>query len=943
MSTDAPAKDILLRTLKSRTALAAAVLAAIGIAVVTGLQSNFSERTVLASTVSQHEDYTARVAADIDKQLRLARASLSELAGNIDGKHLNDATAVRYFLTSRIGIQQSFESIAVFATDGHFISSRPSMNMRSVANEDWFKQSLKHNGTPGIREPFFSPLSGEAAVALTYPVHDEAGVLRAMVVGVLLLNQEQLLLSPASAGKTKSGNFILLTADRTIVMHPDPQYITRNLAALGDQAEIIERGLLKPSISLIGANHLGVRSLYSFRAVPAANWMLISVVANEEAYASLSRLSKQMMLTGIVLAMLLFAAMWLLVSRMLRPLEHLRNEMRKMRTGASAEPALLSERATEELRQLAEEFSGMAAAWRTAEAALQQEKERAEVTLESIADGVIATTRDGTIAAMNRAAESITGWRSEDALGQPFAAVFPLHNERSGEPMPDLIASAIEQGEVICVPAAVLQNSSGAMIPLHNSVAPIHAEHGSIDGAVVVFRNVTAERRATQQLEWRATHDAMTGVLNRAGYEQVLELLFESVRVDGPHALLMLDLDEFKIVNDTCGHAAGDELLKQLAQLFLRGSRKTDTVARLGGDEFAVLMPCCPGDKALRLAEALRAAIANFRFEWNARSFHVGASIGLVEINGSFDNAADVQKAADMACYMAKRSGRNRICLHSSEQDQVEMVRLEMNALETVRSAIAENRMRLFAQPITRLDQAERRAQYFEILLRMVAEQGRIIPPSEFLPAAERYGMMDQLDRWVIATAAKTCAQRFAPNQWRELDTVSINLSAHTLRDPDIGGYIIEELNRWNVPFERVCFEVTETAAIDNLQRVAQWMCGLREKGLRFALDDFGVGMTSLAQLRDLPIDVLKIDGSFVHGIHDSDVNASLVEAIQMIAGRLSMKTVAECVEVEQELSHLEALGIDYVQGYLLARPGPLEKIIGMPRREATEIVGDAA
>lgn len=920
----------LLRTLKGRTALAAAVLAALGIALVTSLQSSLSERTVLASTVQQHEDYTERVAADIDKQLRLARASLSELAGNIDGANLKDAKSLHYFLTSRIGIQQSFESIVVYGVDGRAIASRPSLDMPAVTREPWFQAALRNNGTPTLRKPFFSPLSAEPSVAIAYPAHDEKGVLRAIVVGSLAVNQDQLALSSSRSGKAGGGHFILLTRERDLVMHPEPSYITLPLAAAGTSAEVVLQGLAHPEQSLIGPNHRGIRSLYVFRPVQSADWMLVGVMANEQAYASLSLLSRQMLLAGGVLAALLFPAMWLLVSRMLKPLDHLRSEMRKLRNGAGDAPVLLNTRATEELHQLAEEFAGMAAAWRTAESALQREKERAEVTLESIADGVIATTRDGRIAAMNRAAEAITGWRSEEALGQPFAAVFTMHDERSGAALADPVRGAMEKGEVVSTSGAALRSRQGVLTPIDHSAAPIHTSQGRIEGAVLVFRNVAEERRAAQELEWRATHDAMTGLVNRAGYEHALQGLFKPVAGDaGPHSLVMLDLDEFKIVNDSCGHAAGDELLKQLSALLLQESRRSDTVARLGGDEFAVLMYHCAGEQALRLAESLRSTIAQFRFEWSGRVFHVGASFGVVEINPSFADAADVQKAADMACYMAKRTGRNRICVHSSEKEQLDAMRSEMCALSTVRSAIDDNRLRLFAQGILPLQRPHGGGQYFEVLVRMLDEAGGIVLPGAFLPAAERYGLMDQLDRWVVAHAAEACAARFGPDLWDELDTMSINLSPRTLRDPDIGAFIIEQLQHHGVPFGKVCFEVTETAAIDNPVQVAALMRGLRMQGVRFALDDFGVGMTSLAQLRDLPIDVLKIDGSFVHHIHEHGVNATLVEAIQVIARRLSMKTVAERVETEQERSHLEALGVDYVQGYLLSRPGPMELVIG--------------
>lgn len=918
----------MLKTLKGRTALAAAVLAAIGIALVTSLQSILSERTVLASSVTQHEDYTTRVAADIDRQLRLARAALSELAGNITGEHLNDPHALHYFLTSRIGIQHNFESIAVFDTDGRLLASRPSMDIDSVAQAPWFKAALRHDGTPTIRDPFFSSLSGEPAVALTYPLHDEVGTLRGVVVGAMALNQEQLLLSPSSAGRSHTGSFVLLTREGTIIMHPDSGYITRRLDALGESAKIIEQGMTAPDKSLIGPNHHGVRSLYAFRPVASADWTLVGVAANEEAYESLARLSRHMLLCGALLAALLFPAMWLLVSRMLRPLDYLRSEMRKLRTDPAAELTGFTVSASEELRHLAEDFAEMATAWRAAEGALQQEKERAEVTLESIADGVIATTSDGRVAAINKAAAAIVGWPADEATGRDFDEVFRIEDEQTGQRLPSVAMLAMEDRGIVASDRAVLRNRDGVLVPIDNSAAPIHTPQGLIEGAVVVFRNVAAERAAAQQLEWRATHDLMTGLANRAAYEHAIECMYASRNEDGPHALIVLDLDEFKAVNDTCGHAAGDELLKQLAQLLQRRTRKTDMVARLGGDEFAVLMRACTGEKAMRVAEDVRRSVADFRFVWNERIFRVGASLGVVEINHRFHSAEEVQKAADMACYMAKRNGRNRIVRHADEDHAFDALRLERSAASNLRRAIDEGHLRLYAQAIAPLTDTADNPLHFEALLRLIDTDGRIVAPGVFMPAAERYGLIDELDRWVIAHTAAACAKRFGPDRWDELGTVSINLSAATLRDSRIAIYIIDQLTRHDVPFDKVCFEVTETAAVENPVQVGALMHTLREKGLRFALDDFGVGMTSLAQLRDLPIDVLKIDGAFTADIHIDTVNGTVVEAVQMMARRLQLETIAERVEKPAELAYLRQLGVHYAQGFLLAMPQPIETVL---------------
>jgi diguanylate cyclase (GGDEF)-like protein/PAS domain S-box-containing protein len=930
----------LLQTLKGRTALAAALLAGGGIAAVTSLQSNLSQRSVIASTQVQHENHTSRVAGDIDSRLRLARSSLSEFAANIPGSQIDDPGTLQYYLTSRVGIQQAFESIAVYGIDGRLIASRPSMPPLSVAPEPWFVASLRAAATIG--EPMLSRFSNEPVVPLTYRVHDEAGLLRGVAVGTLPISHEQLL--SGAARDAGSGHFILLTREERVVLHPDLRRVGQGVDELGLEAAPIRAGLKAPTGAIPGPDHRGVRSLYAFRPVPAAGWTLVGVVSNEEAYASLDRLSRQMLLAGGLLALLLIPAMWALVARMLRPLDGLRREMRCLRDGGDLEPQRVMRAGTEELRQVVDEFAAMAVARRGAEQALQQEKERAEVTLQSIADAVVATDRQGRIAAMNVAAERLTGWRAAEALGRSFAEVVHACDEATGDPLPDLCARAMEDNRTISVAHAVLRDKQGALVAIDNSASPIHSGTGAIDGAVVVFRNVAVARAAAHELSWRASHDVMTGLVNRTAYEQALATLFVTAQGGGEHSVIMLDLDQFKIVNDSCGHAAGDELLRQLAAVLVQQARKSDLVARLGGDEFAVLMYQCSSDNALRLAEKLRRAVADWRFCWEGQTFRVGASIGVVALDASFANATEVQKAADMACYMAKRTGRNRICVHTRDDRAVETVRLQMQQVSRVQEAIDGGRLRLYAQPIQSLDGAAGARLHFEVLVRLLDESGELVPPGAFLPAAERYGLMDQLDRWVVQHTVEACARRFAPNRWHELDTVAINLSAVTLRDASIGDFITGMLQQHGMPARCVCVEITETAAMEGLEALRRLLQRLRAEGMRVALDDFGVGMTSLSQLRDLPVDVLKIDGSFIKNIDSDALNSEMVDAIQRIATRLGMRTVAECVENTDELAHLRRLGVHWVQGYLLARPAPLAEVIGLADgAPAAELQGGVA
>jgi diguanylate cyclase (GGDEF)-like protein/PAS domain S-box-containing protein len=921
---------VVLKTLKGRTALAAALFAAIGIVLVTTLQSTLSERSVLASTEAQHESYTERVANEIDGRLRFARAALSELAGSIPGAYLSDPATLRYYLSSQIGIQQNFQSIAIFGMDGYMIASRPVMNAYSVANQEWFRKTLSGNGTPVIHRPVKSTLNGEAVVPVSYPIHDEMGRLRAVAVGTLPLNHEQLLAAAESLGVSKSAHFILITDDQSIVAHPEPGFTTMHLSELGTATESLRLALKRPEESSLGFDHRGARSLFSFHRVSASDWTLVGVLNNEQAYDSLARLSQQMLLAGGVLTLLFIPAMWFVVSRMLRPLDVLREDMRKLGLGEEVDLRSATSNATVELQQVAEEFVRMAQTRAQARAALQREKERAEVTLASIGDAVIATDRHGRIAAMNKAAEDLTGWNLADALDRRFGDVLVLFDEYTGQLLADVAQRAIHEGSTVQAPNATLRTRSGAFVAIDNAASPIHTADGQIDGAVVVLRNVVVERAAARELKWQANHDAMTGLVNRASYERTIRQLFDSLRDDEHHALLMMDLDQFKVVNDTGGHAAGDALLKQLGQMFKDRSRKTDLVVRLGGDEFAVLMYDCSAEQALRHAEELRRMVNEWRFRWNGKAYRIGLSVGIVEIDNSFADSEEAQKAADMACYMAKRTGGNRIRVHSANDQQYEAMRSELDAVTLIQSAIEQNRLKLYAQAITPLN-ADGAGHHFEVLVRMVDEAGAVIAPAAFIPAAERYGFMDQIDRWVISAAARACAVRFGPQDWDNLDTVCINLSAVTLRNPEIGKYILDQLEQNGVPLRAVCIEMTESAAIENIEEVRSMMDMLRRKGLRFALDDFGVGMTSLSQLRDLPIDILKIDGSFVRSITEDSVSGSLITAIQSIAQLLGMRTVAERVEKVEEMDRLQQAGVDYLQGYLFGKPQPIEAILANP------------
>ncbi len=441
-----------------------------------------------------------------------------------------------------------------------------------------------------------------------------------------------------------------------------------------------------------------------------------------------------------------------------------------------------------------------------------------------------------------------------------------------------------------------------------------------------------AER--TQELLWQASHDGLTGLVNRLGFEQeVRDALWQLKEASKTHALLYLDLDQFKIVNDTCGHAAGDELLRQVAKLFTTQVRGTDVVARIGGDEFGILLYNCAPELAHSIAENLREAVASFRFSWETQTFTIGASIGLVPLTPHSEGLETILRAADAACYTAKEKGRNRIQCYASDDATLSQQRGERQWSVRLQHALVNNQLCLYEQAISRADaDPDMPPSHHEILLRLVDELGRVVPPMAFLPAAERYGLMPEIDRWVIHRflsehhQALQQAHQQAHQRAQGCPTYMINLSGASLNDDQFLTFVREELTRYPVPPGAIAFEITETVAIANLTKVANFMQELHTFGCTFALDDFGCGVSSFEYLKKLPVDYIKIDGDFVQDILDDKLDQTIVKFIAAVAQTLNIKTVAECVEHEVIWERLTELGVDYIQGYVYAKPTPLSE-----------------
>ena len=563
------------------------------------------------------------------------------------------------------------------------------------------------------------------------------------------------------------------------------------------------------------------------------------------------------------------------------------------------------------------------------EAELAEQKELAEVTLGSIGDGVISTDAQGRVRFMNRVAEELTSWTAEQAEGMDVAHVVRLQDEADGKHIENPVHRCLRERNAVGVSShAQLLARDGRRMAIEDSSAPIWARDGTVLGAVVVLHDVTHERKLAHQLTWQASHDPLTGLINRRAFEVAVADALHSAKDDGRHhALLYMDLDRFKIVNDTCGHGAGDLLLQTLSRLLQQHMRESDVLARLGGDEMGVILSSCPLPRALPLADTLRQTVKDFRFIWGERVFEIGVSIGMVEISEHSKSVTELLIAADQACYMAKEQGRNRVHVYRESDAVLARRQGEMQWVSRLTEALDKNQFRLFAQPIVALNGAgENGAAHHEVLLRIASASapggGGLILPGAFIPAAERYDLMVPLDRWVVSHVCRHIHEerRRGVRGAGQAPMYSVNLSGVSLGDDAMLGHITSEIATYGIAPGQLCFEITETAVIANLPKAQEFIASLRALGCHFSLDDFGSGLSSFAYLRTLPVDYLKIDGLFIRGIAGNDINRALVKAINEVGHVMGIRTVAEYVEDKATLAAVRALGIDYAQGYAVGQ-----------------------
>jgi diguanylate cyclase (GGDEF)-like protein/PAS domain S-box-containing protein len=563
--------------------------------------------------------------------------------------------------------------------------------------------------------------------------------------------------------------------------------------------------------------------------------------------------------------------------------------------------------------------------WRRAQETRSRTNEEARATLESIGDAVITADPTGSITYLNPVAERLTGWAGVDALGQSLDAVLPLISEASRLPVANTAARCLAEGRSIDLEDGVLLlRRDGTEVPIGDSAAPVRDRIGGTIGVVLVIQDESEKRRVGHRLSFEATHDALTGLINRREFERRLTRVVSELGAASEQVLLCLDLDGFKAVNDACGHDGGDEVLKSLGPLLGRHLRKRDTLARLGGDEFGVLLENCPLVEAERIAESLRVEVEQYRFEGAGKAFPLGASIGLIPVTADGGGVAAVLRAADTACYAAKEAGGNRVRLERVGADSTGMSQGMARRVTRLARAVDEGHFQLYAQPIISLHPEFVSRPRVEILLRLPDDQGGVQAAADFLPQASRYHLMPAIDRWVVRETIAQLGQWSREPPGGDLPVCSINLSASALADDSLGALIEEQLTSHGVRAENVCFEIAESAALANFARTVRFVAALRAIGCGVTLEDVGSGVTSLTYLKTLPVDFLKIGGQFVRGLVEDPVYCSIVSAVNQIGQSMGISTIAKQVDSAPVLEKLRALGIGYAQGCALGLPAPL-------------------
>jgi diguanylate cyclase (GGDEF)-like protein/PAS domain S-box-containing protein len=547
--------------------------------------------------------------------------------------------------------------------------------------------------------------------------------------------------------------------------------------------------------------------------------------------------------------------------------------------------------------------------------------------LQSLAEAIVATNLDGHLTYLNPAAEKLLGIGRAQALGRQLEEIVGLvdQNDRKllADPVREALGGADGSPHNLSRRAVLLGKASGEERAIELAASPIRDQAGDVTGAVVLLHDVTELRGLHRQMSYQATHDALTGLVNRREFERRMEEAADIARRgEATHMLCYLDLDRFKIVNDSSGHLAGDSMLREVAKRLRDAVRDSDTVARLGGDEFGMLLVGCPLDKARQIADDVCRSVAQYQFVWHDRVFNIGVSVGLIEIGREAGTVEQLLAAADSACYVAKKEGAGRVSVYSARDEALARNSGEIEWLQKLQGAIKEERFALYYQPIVAAYGGDSEGPSMEVLLRMLDESGQEIPPGDFVPSAERFRLMASVDRWVVQTTLQALSRNAF--QLARDRSVAINISGQTLGDPQFLEFVVELLDSTGVSPEQVCFEIAESAVISNLEHARRFVGVLHGMGCKFTIDDFGSGVGSFSSLKNLELDYLKLDGSFMRNLGRDSVNQTMVTAMIKLARTLNFKIIAEQVEDSAALDAARKMGVDYVQGFVIARPARL-------------------
>lgn len=723
-------------------------------------------------------------------------------------------------------------------------------------------------------------------------------------------------IQPSSSKSVRRGTLIM-------VRHVDQVLIERIEKVIGAKLSIQQlvdgkNDNLVKKLTISGTvvkplNDTEVAGYALIKNVNSQDNLIVSTLSRREILEQRESTSSLLSWSTSIIALMLAAISWTLDRMVLIRLERMSEDVKRISDSADLSGRVRQLQGDDELASLSHGINGMLDRIEDSKYELQLEKERAQVTLEGIADAVITSNEFGYVHYMNSAAERLTGVNLSEAKIKTLRSLFRLlaDDKTTSVPSEWLTDSYSTQEEVI------LKRTDGEEFVIRKSASPLYDGDGHTFATVTVLHDVTMLRRLSNQLSFQARHDQLTGLINRYEFDRKTQVAIDDAATGKRvHCLAYLDLDKFKIVNDTCGHMAGDVLLKQLSNHIKAKVRSSDTLARLGGDEFALLLMGCDLDKAQEIIEGLLQVVREYRFTFDDKVFKIGASVGLTEISPHHNlTLSELLSTVDSACYAAKEEGGNRIHVYRSGDTDIKEHNNQLEWVSRIHLGLEKKQFVLYIQRMASL--SEGAELHCELLIRMQSMDGSYYPPGYFLPAAERYHLMPEIDRWVVGEALSIIARKGANFPY----VCAINLSGQTLSEEGFLEYVIEQIRLHKVDTRRICFEITETSVIANLNKARQFMHALRQIGCRFSLDDFGSGLSSFAYLKNLEVDFLKIDGMFVKAIVNNKIDRAMVESINNVGHVMGLHTIAEFAENDEIINMLKEIGVDYAQGYGVAKP----------------------